>query len=274
MSQAGICPRLLDYELIEGSPAVDLDASLRMSRGKALHNMWQPMMIDIFGDGFSRAEEELSITLSDGTVVLGHPDGYIKDYDCVYELKTVGMHTFQMVHTRDHPLPMHIEQGNLYAHAMGLPRILFHYFDSSSCQSLWFMVPYNEIMAFETIKKFETSLINAEECGIGPRPYTDPTGSPCWFCHKNEKCYEGWNRELSGMKEAALTVTQNGQARYILSYGKDRLSSEKLEKKMKADLAAELLQAGVKQAESDQYRVMVSLGKKGNPLVKVVDLKE
>lgn len=271
MSNAGMCPRLIDYSLRDGVDEPDAQQSLRMSRGRAIHNMWQPMLHDIYGDGFKYSEQELQVPIGE-YVMTGHPDGYIEEYDALYELKSIGTNTYRMVENQDHPIPAHFEQANLYAHVLKASNCMIHYFDPGTCDSLWFLVPYSFEAAKRTIDKFEQAYERHEKGMMLKRPYVDPTESPCWFCYKKGDCYKGWGTEVDQMQESQAETQEDLWMQDIHDTARRRLRHEKDEKVLKKQLAESMLKREVSSIQAGNYKASVKLGKNGNPLVKV-DLK-
>jgi hypothetical protein len=270
MSSAGKCRRLIDYELREGQPGPSYEQAIRMARGHALHNMWRAMMQEIYGDGFRQVEEAIDVPIGP-SVMTGHPDGVLDDYEALYELKTVGLFTFKMVKNQDRPIPEHYEQGNLYAHVLGTKNVLIHYYEPSQCESLYFLAPYNQTLAEQTIAKFRSALDDhALGAKVSKRPYNDPTASPCWYCHKLETCYDGWKQEVKDMDAKSF----EDDALHMSCVEADtmritRLQCDKKESELKKKVADYLLARKTNKAMVRDCMVSVAVGKNGNPLVKI-----
>jgi hypothetical protein len=229
--------------------------------------------MEIFGDSFTSIEEEVTLPITDELVMTGHPDGVIKDYDAVYELKTVGLFGFAKVESDDKPYSAHIDQANLYAHALGTKNIIIHYFDSSSCKSKFFLIPYNADLARTTVQKFADGYSRLATGKFIDRPHSDPTSSPCSYCDYQVPCYEGWTdqvekmgyREIDPEKAPGLHTT----AKMAYAHKQDRLSATKWEDKMKKSLSEELIKTETREASVGEYHVKVKIGTRGNPIVSV-----
>jgi len=275
MSAAGQCPRLMDYTIKHGAKPFDIQGIFRMERGQALHDRWQDTISDAIGEDFIDVEKELSIKLKSGREILGHIDGYIPSMDAIYELKTVADSTFIMIMNMGTPISQHYEQGNLYAHSYGAKNILFHYYNSNSGESTYMLSPFSDALALETMAKFEQRELHIESGCIAERPHHDPTCSPCWYCSYKDKCYEGWGDEVKGMGSTEMdSMELSVSAGLAIRSQKQRLSSDKEEKKHKAELVRVMLsEMKINKAVLKGHTINIKLGTKGNPLVTVKERK-
>lgn len=279
-SSAGDCPRLLDSLMNEPPSQVntlDINNALRMERGTYLHLMWGKLLSEALGDDFTE-EMEFSWDIGDSQPMLGHPDGYIYSLKVVYELKTVSLHTFEMVKNQNAPLNSNYLQANLYANgaiAEGreVDGVIIHYFNVNSSESLYFYMGYDESIANETLDMFRQRVINKATGTIVDRPYTDPSSSPCWFCKMKDRCYEGWSEQVENMGAASFTQES---APDLVAHVNDainlrnvRLGSTKGEEVAKSSIASFLINRNLKAAKVDDKSISIKLGTKGNPLVTI-----
>lgn len=279
MSMAGDCPRMLDYDGVNGPKPIDYYQALKMIRGTWLHPMWQSIMKGIFGDDFIGAEEEIHLEIDvDGEVhrIPGHPDGVIVPLDAVYELKSVSRNTFDLIQRQDHPLPSHVEQGNAYAHVKRRSSILVHYYCPDNGESLYYQVPYSEDLAKITEEKFRGRIRNRQTMQITERPYHNPTAAPCFFCSWKNECYQGFADQIRGMGSAPLPVTSE---LYALCQMADRsrfqrLMAERLEDDARTKSAQFMVANSLKSASIGEYEVDITVGKKGNPIATIRKQKE
>lgn len=279
-SSVGECERLLDYRA-QGydEPAVDYSQAVRMLMGHKLHEMWQEVMALKFGQGFHSMEQELVIDLGDGHQLTGHPDGVLSEYDAVYELKTVSKNTFEMIRSNDEPLRSHVEQGTIYACALGVSHVLIHYFSRDTGESLYYLVPVDRQEYEALLEKMRQRLANKETNTIADRPYNDPTAAPCWYCSMNERCYQGYEAEVTGMGQATFNDESRPGRLAIEAHQLrlERLAIEKVEKDSKKTLIEELLSQNVSacRVQGDDFRLDVSikLGSKHNPLISIKETK-
>jgi len=284
-SAAGFCPRLMDYELQQplpqGDSGIDYKQAMRMLSGTALHEMWQNILKETLGDDFGFIEGELIVNCSDGTHqvdIPGHPDGIIKSMSALYELKTVGTNTFNSIAASDEPLVSHYEQANFYASELGLPNVLNHYFNRDSCDSLFLLSSSSPQLFDKTKRKFLQRVKNQESGVLETRPYNDPTGSPCFFCSRKEECYEGWIEEVKGMGTMHISQESN-EGRMVedcLLARSVRLNADKTEKGLKESLAKFMIGANTKTMTVDETeaKVVLTLGKNGNPLINIKEKKK
>ena len=279
MSAAGLCPRLMDYQIQMGKLKRPLKLIENAERGHALHTMWQGRMKAALGDDFTCIEEELIYELSvrDGDTVSipGHIDGYIPSLDAIYECKSVSEYTYKLVEKIDKPLPQNHEQGNFYAHSKGVSNILFHYYNASSGESLRFLVPYSKGLAERTTAKFLERVLNATEHKIADRPYNDATASPCWYCERKDQCYQGFKAEVAGMgtKKIDDKLFCHGLA-LCDSARTSRLECEKIEKKVKPQIADTMIGLGLNECVTPDFRVKIKIGKNNNPGVEIKPVKK
>ena len=271
LSASGKCPRLMDYELKHGRKPFEFQQILRMHRGTYFHTMWQDLLSEILVE----QEEEVTLVLKSGRKILGHYDGYIEPFDAIYELKNISEFSFQQVVNQDKPIVSHIEQANIYAHLRGASNTLFHYFNASSCESAFFLVPTSAKLAAKTKCKWEIREIHDKYGIIDNRPYSDATESPCWFCDYKDECYKGFEGEVSKYKSANMDHDEGLTEKLAntISASATRLDNEKIEKKLKADIGKYLYGMGVSSASCNGMKVSVKLGKNKNTLVTVKGAK-
>lgn len=275
-SAAGYCPRLMDYELqdpVQG--VVSETGAMRMMMGTCLHEMWQKILKDTLGDDYGFIEGEITVPIMEGVSIEGHPDGVIKSLEAVYELKCVSNTSFISVAQGGEPLASHYEQANFYAGALGLPNILFHYFNRDNGESVYLMTPFNSSQFEESQRKFLRRVENKSRGVIEPRPYNDPTGAPCFFCSRKDQCYEGWESEVESFT-AIHVAPDSVEGETIRGYSelkKVRLTAEKQEKELRKELGKVMTKLGAKRIDVDGQDIYATfkLGKNNNPLV---DVKE
>lgn len=178
-----------------------------------------------------------------------------------------------MVKNLGAPLKAHHEQGNLYCGAMGLMRILFIYHNRDSGQYLTFLVPFDSGMMANTIAKFRSARQRQATGVLHPRPYNDPTESPCFFCQYKPECYVGFDSQVaSGDTRVAEGDLANASAIY-LGLRKDRLAMEKAEELVKGRLIDRMIKKKITKLIRDDATLEVRMGKTGKPDVAVKELK-
>lgn len=272
-SSAGECRRLIEYHLRDGVSAPTYEQAIRMMVGTKLHEMWQEILSHALGEDFHSFEEELEVE-RDGIKFSGHPDGEIESLDAIYELKTVGNNTFDMVVNQDGPIQMHVEQSNVYAIAKGRSNIIIHYFNKNSGESFYCVFDSSQSLFDLTIKKFKEAFENNKASLIGPRPYSDPSNSPCWFCSKKSICYEGFEAEVKSMGDATLSVEEHSWLHDVViacDESRDaRLKCDKKEKEAKAEIGDYLSrQLKINKAKIGNYLIDIKLGSKQNLLINI-----
>jgi hypothetical protein len=276
-SAVGECPRLMDYQYQDGKADIEKPQAERMLIGHAVHDMWQEMVGEMYGDDFIGVEKAIEIPFDvDGEehYISGHPDGILKPYHSVYELKSCSDYTFQAIKRDDKPFDSHRAQANLYAWALSLPMILFHYYNRNTGESLFFEVPTSAELAAESIEKFAQRVRNKKLGVIEERPYTDQSSTPCWYCERKTQCYEGFSDQVnSGVDlvtddpEVLGWVESINQARSV------RLNNESLEKDIKARLAKWMISGCIKTLRAGDSIVNVTVGKNNNPLISIKENK-
>lgn len=275
MSGAGDCPRLMDYLMRDGVKAPEINHIMRMHTGTYLHNMWRDIKQGAFGDDYFGSEEEVTITLDNGVVVMGHPDGQFREAKCLDEFKSVSDSSFKMIINQGAPIPAHYEQANTYCGSLGLESMLIHYFNKDTGESHFFFAPYNSELFSLTKQKFVRRFDNKERGLIESRPHNDPTASPCWFCPKLAECYSGFKDEVSSMGRATYSETDQPELLGLVSEAvtarATRLECEKKEKANKSSIADVLIKLGVKSCDVGEFSCELKLGKNNNPLL---ELKE
>ncbi len=278
MSKAGDCERMMDYAVQRGEGAPDPSQALRMYFGTKIHDMWRELLEKIMPGDFHGAEVEAKYhDTVDGEefVIVGHPDGQIKSLNAVYELKSVSENTFNLINQQGHALPMHYEQANLYAHVLGMTQVVFHYFNKNNSESLFLVAPASASVAKQTIEKFRRRKVNARDNVIAPRPYTDPTSSPCWFCKFKTECYEGYAQQVSSMSAQVLPIESPVYDDVEMAWNMRaiRLEHEKKEEVAKAALADKLIKLGINRARIGRFAIDLKLGGKQNPLTTIKEIK-
>jgi HSP20 family molecular chaperone IbpA len=196
MSSSGDCPRALRYDKEYQRPAPSFGQAMRMMLGDYTHLMMQQILTKTYTD-FHSAEIEIEY-VDDGVTIKGHPDGVIDSLDCVVEIKSSSQETMRMV-LNSGPLPSHIRQGNVYGYVLKKKNVLFIYVNRNNGEIYCHPLPVNGILAEQSLDM----LIEVAKAPVGeqiPRPYSNPSESPCWFCSHKERCYEGFDQEIAGMK--------------------------------------------------------------------------
>lgn len=275
MSNAGMCQRLMDYSIQRGVKPFDSKQIMRMEKGQWLHDMWQKHLADMMGEDFCDAEKELTFSLNSGRVITGHIDGYIKSLDALYELKTVADSTFIMVNNQDKPIQSHYEQASTYAAVYGAKNILFHYYNTNSGDSTFFLTPCSSDALGSAKDKFEAAEENEKSGVISIRPYSDPTESPCWYCSYKDECYKTWEGEVKSY--GASKVLDKGFASSVSncdSMRTIRLDADKSEKKLKKEISEFMVAMEIKDASVEGYTVNLKLGAKGNPLITIKEARK
>lgn len=278
MSTAGFCGRMMDYDWQMGKKRPSFQSAVRMLTGEPFHDFWRVTLSEIFGDGFKYAEEEIAteITAGDETIrVPGHADGYLQEFDCITEVKSVSSSTFSMVNTQGTPLASHYEQGNIYADTIGAAWILFIYHNRDSGEYCLLMAPRSAELAASTKAKWVQRVLNKRAGVIADRPYSDSTGSPCWFCDWKDECYKGFASEVAAMTTAELVGVEMVIAKDYVGHRASRLESEKLEAKKKVDLIDALVKQKINQAMVNGLgKFILKVGKNNNPLLDYKPEKE
>lgn len=274
MSSSGDCPRMLDFAAQYGRKPIPFDNAIRMRMGDAVHEMMQELFRLAFPDEFVGCEEEVTIKAPWGEIK-GHPDGLVKPFDAVLEIKTVSNETFKLIENLGHALPSHFKQGNLYAKALGAANVLPLYVNRSSGELRAFLVPFSEAQAMETIAMFGERIWNAQSGAIAPRPHKDPTAAPCWFCDHKERCYEGFKAEVDGLPVGSVYQSEHvvplfSAAELASKAREERLKAEKVEETSRGQALSYMLdhlqvKAARIQGADIAYDISVSVGKTGKP---------
>lgn len=273
MSAAGDCPRLLDYKLRSGRREADLTSAMRLLTGEPIHEFYRRTLADAFPNDYGMAEAELSLDIGLGPPVIGHCDGAIQSIQAAVEIKTVGMSTYTMVKNLGAPLKAHHEQGNLYCGVMGLMRILFIYHNRDSGEYLTFLVEFSPEMMARTVEKFRWSRERQAAGFLHPRPYNDPTESPCFFCQYKSECYAGFDSQVASGDTRLAEGELATMSETFLGLRKDRLAMEKAEESSKAKLIDRMINEKVTKLIRDDATLEVRVGKTGKPSVAIKELK-
>jgi hypothetical protein len=240
MSSAGDCSRMMDFDRKYGKKPSNFQQSMRMALGDAVHLMCQQYLREIYGEDFIACEQEVILNV-EGVDVPGHPDGLIKSLNAIVEIKSTSQETFRLV-TNQGPLPQHIKQGHAYAAAFGADHILYWYVNRNSGEMIVYFRKTEIITHLEVVGLFTEQIKNSRENIIGSRPYHDPTSAPCWYCDHKERCYEGFDKEISELgtgNEYTQEQAPNlfNAAVNAVVYREQRLLSQKCEDASR-DLAA------------------------------------
>ena len=280
MSAGGECQRKMEFDQIRGITQPDISVMIKTMSGTYLHEMWQHIMVAALGDDFQSAESEVELEFptKDGMKkVMGHPDGVIGSLGAIWELKTVTDATFQMIGNNDDPIQAHYEQANLYAHALGLDKIWFQYFNRNSGASMYIMRPASIDLAVLTLKKFGNVYDNVKAGVVSPRTYTNPEDSPCWFCSHKEHCYEGYEKEVGDMTSVSLDTSKFEElyrdAKFYWHNRKERLDAEKREAEFRKRIGEQMIRMGHNGVTIGEYAATLKLGKNKNPIVTVKEAK-
>lgn len=272
MSAAGDCPRLLDYKLQHGRKEAGLSSAMRLLTGEPIHQFYREILAQAFGDDYQMSEAEVTLEIELGPPIVGHCDGFINSLGYVVEVKTVGESTFTMVKNLGGPLPAHLAQANLYAFAIqGSKAVLFIYHNRNSGEYLTYVVPKNTDLFSQTMLKFKQARERQAAGVMHPRPYNDPTESPCFFCDNKQDCYKNFDSEIVSGENAKANESQNGMVLSYLSFRDERLKFEKLEKAKKEEIISMMIGGKITVLQSEYARLAVKPGKTGKPLL---DLKE
>lgn len=283
-SSVGICERRADYQIEDDrrgvKQEVDTRTAFRFAVGSALHELWQNLMKWEYGDDFTDIEQTLHYeddVLCGGYAMTGHIDGYIKSLDAVYELKTVSESSYAMVTRDDKPIREHVEQANFYAWVKGTSQFLLHYFNKNSHESKLFLIPMNEGMAKGSVEKMRGISKRADSGELAPRPYTDPTASPCWYCPYKTACYATFEQEV--MSGSALEVDPDepvADAMLLADAERTkRLVATKAEEEYKKQVADYMVrnQATELQNVHSKIAALIKLGKNNNPIITIKEMK-
>ena len=267
MSAAGDCPRLLDYKLQRGRGETSLSSAMRLLTGEPIHAFYREILSAAFGRDFGMAEYEIQITLKSGTKVLGHCDGVLSDEGLVVEVKTVSDSTYTMVKNSGEPLSSHKAQGNMYCGSLGLKGVLFIYHNRDSGEYLTYIIPYDKDLFGATVEKFNMADRRAAAKTMWPRPYQDPTCSPCFFCDWKADCYQGFDSQVASGNTRDADADASSMVTELLSSRRDRLAMEKVEEKVKSLLSTKMISEGIKVLKHPSATLEVRVGKAGNPLI-------
>lgn len=196
-SSSGQCPRRLDYDGIFGAPPLKAEEWMRFETGHKLHEMWTDVFTKAYGSDFASVNEEIVIHTPKGREIIGHPDGRIVSERTTVEFKNCSKAVFEMVTRNQKPLDEHLAQANLYCHAFGDLKFIILYYDRNGSQYMVFTLDYDVGLATFTLETFDLAYENRESKRVSPRPYADKTGAPCFYCPHRDRCYEGFEQDVS-----------------------------------------------------------------------------
>lgn len=279
MSSAGHCPRLLDYEFKYGKSSPDYGTAMRFQRGHNLHAMWQKIW-ETSELGFKDAELELTDEVSDEedkVRITGHPDGYFEHYDAIYELKCVALSTYILVSKRRSPLEQHLEQSNYYASVYGARNILFHYFNANNGESQFFLIEVDPDLFQKSRQKFLGRATNKRKGVIAPRPYSDRTESPCWWCDHVVRCYEDQEEQVKKFKGKTIDrASQPLLYNKLLNYSAAnelKNSMSRAEKDSRKQVTNYMLEKKLKNVQVGEFKLSLGFNKKKQPIAKIEESK-
>ena len=281
MSSAGDCPRKLDYEFQLGAKPIDSKSYFRMSLGHASHNFLRDLLSNCLGSDFHSAEEEIKAILPSGQVITGHPDGRIESLNTTLEIKSVSDSTFTMIQNDNKPIDAHIDQANMYAAVQRDENVLILYANRDSGEMTEFMFPTSPELFARSFEKFKSVEENKKAGVIRPRPYSNAQESPCWFCPWKDKCYEGFEKEVSQFKTEVFDGERNqlivNTSIAAIKYRTDRLVASKLEEEAKQYVGKFLYDSQINKAEIRHANgiidVNISVGKNNNLLPNLKERK-
>ena len=283
MSTAGFCPRQMELMALKGKPAVDADTAMRLLIGEPIHDFWRKHLEQVFPDDFYYAEDELKLTFevdNETVTVTGHADGYIRSLNAVVEVKSVSEHTFQKIQGEQLPLPSHYEQANIYAETLSAGRILFIYHCRNSGAFEIIEAPHVHQLAQTTVAKWAAVYRNIRSGIISDRPYHDATIAPCSFCPFRDDCYRDFSGQVKGFERTATTDLEAvGMTGRYLHHREQRLFYEKLEKKVKDELASYMFKHQHQQmliniGDKPFADITLTVGKNNNPLINIKDRRQ
>lgn len=277
-SSSGQCLRRLDYDGVFGAPALKAEEWLRFEMGHKAHEIWTKIFQDAYGDDFMHVDEEVRIVTPKGREIIGHPDGRLQSQRTTVEFKSCSKAVFDMVERGGKPLPEHVAQANLYCHAFGDEKILILYYDKNGSKYLVFTLDYDIALATFTLETFDLAYENRETKRISPRPYADKTAAPCFYCPHRDRCYEGFEQDVSGAQSGYLEDKDVlDLARKYWDARTLRLDTEKREDGIMSGLIREVLvkrnmnEAFVVDGPS-KYAIQFRAGKNQNTIGKVTKL--
>lgn len=274
MSAAGDCPRLLDYKLQHGRKEADLLSAMRLLTGEPIHQFYREILAESFGDDYQMAEAEVTLDIELGPPIVGHCDGFINSLGYVVEVKTVGESTFTMVKNLGGPLPAHLAQANLYAFAIqGSKAILFIYHNRNSGEYLTYVVPKNADLFSQTMLKFKQARERQAQGVMIPRPYNDPTESPCFFCDNKQDCYKNFDQEIVSGTTVRANEQMEKMAEDFMIARQLKLSSEKLADAAKDRMIDSLIREKITVLCCESATFTIKPGKTGKPLMTVKEVK-
>lgn len=104
----------------------------------------------------------------------------------VVEFKSMDTHAFSQLCK---PKDDHIEQGNLYMHVLGIPRVIFLYWDKSKHYLKEYRYTQDPLVMKEIRRKSEQIVWNVWKGTIPDKPYSSGTKMPCSFCPYWNLCW-------------------------------------------------------------------------------------
>lgn len=274
MSAAGDCPRLLDYKLQQGRAETNLQSAMRLLTGEPIHAFYRDTLTDAFPGDYCMAEAELKLDIGLGPEIVGHCDGFIRSIGAAVEIKTVGQSTYTMVKGRGEPLQSHREQANLYAGCIeNCSQVLFIYHNRDSGEYLTYLVPFSPDLFMFNKTKFRLARERQAAKQMFPRPFNDPTESPCFFCAFKDDCYRGFDSQVAGGDTRVADGVLKSLATSFLDSRAARLAMEKAEEKVKGSLIDMMIREKVTKLIHDRAALEARVGKTGKPSVAIKETK-
>lgn len=274
-SSSGQCIRRLDYDGIFGAPPLKAEEWMRFETGHKLHEMWTDIFQRAYGEDFMHVNEEVVLKTPRGREIIGHPDGRLQSQRTTVEFKSCSKAVFEMVERSGKPLDEHAAQANLYCHAFGDERVLLLYYDRNGSKYKVFTLDYDIGLATFTLETFDLAYENREQKRISPRPYADKTSAPCFYCPHRDRCYEGFEQDLSSAQSGLLDdQVVLDLARKYWDARSLRLETEKRESGLMAGLTREVLvKRGMNEAfvndDGARFLIQFRVGKNQNAIGKV-----
>ena len=143
--------------------------------GTLIHELIQEQLIK---EGYE-AEKPVTIKISDNLRLSGHVD--LANDETAIELKTVSR-------VPEKPYPKHVEQLNLYLHALGYSLGYLIYISRANARIKSFRVDYSESLAKHSIEKAKViaKAIELKDPSIIPPSFAEP--DLCFFCEYRVIC--------------------------------------------------------------------------------------
>lgn len=280
VSNAGECPRKLDYMLVNGRKSLTMTDYLRMASGTALHTMLQDLIKGALGDAFTGMEEEVELCTRHGFRLPGHPDGIIQFLEkLVLEIKTVSANSYEKIKNTG-PFQQHKIQAGLYAEALEIDKVLILYYCKDNSEFLEFELEVDRLGVQNALDSIDERRSNYNIKRIADRPYIDKTASPCFYCDFKEECYKGFASEVKSLSEAELKDEKMwAECMNALKHRQTRLISAQLEDSLKERVGKEIyLNKMLNSAtvssefENKKYLVKLKVGKNDNLLTEIKEV--